>query len=502
MRHSSFVFVMTIAGAAWAAEPVHFADENLKAAVEFKLKIKNPAPTHMRSLKSLTVAGGVVDLTGIEHAVNLVSLDLHGNRIVEIASLSALTNLQVLVLYDNRIRDLKPLSRLTSLQHLSLYSNAIADLRPLKKLTNLVFLDLHRNKIADISPLAGLTKLVNLNLHINRISDISPVADLTNLEIADWHNNRITDIAPMSDLSGLVYLHLADNAISDISVLRGFGNLKYLHLGNNRITDITPLSKLTNLTDVSLYGNPANDLSALNDIDGTLAGTQEARGDEFTVESAKQAINRYLGELEQIDRVAAERKAEAKARLDRALTEVERFEVKEKTGKRYHGMLGSYYGHKGRMPFIMLSVPNGKNVLSENSREMFNARYAGGTRLYRFESRGNVIIPRDGSYRLEVSRAAGIKLNGVEYAVGSTVAGEPPYAHVELTRGVYEVVFDVGNNGGQMNYSMVRIVDRETGNDLPIFVYESDLKKFAGDLSFGIGLLETSGWESAEHEIR
>ncbi len=129
----------------------------------------------------------------------------------------------------------------------------------------------------------------------------------------------------------------------------------------------------------------------------TLAGTPDGRCDEFTVESAKKAVDRYLSELEEIDRVAAERKAETKVRLVRALAEVERFETETKTGKQYKGMLGSYYSHKGRMPFIMLSVPNGKNVLSENSRRMFNTRYAAGTRLYKFESRGNVIIPRDGS---------------------------------------------------------------------------------------------------------
>ena len=93
-------------------------------------------------------------------------------------------------------------------------------------------------------------------------------------------------------------------------------------------------------------------------------------------------------------------------------------------------------------------------------------------------------------------------MNGVEYAVGATVAGEPPYADVELTRGAYEIAFEVGNNGGQMNYSMVRIVDRRTGNELPIFVYESDLKKFERDLSFGIELSETSSWSRTENEIR
>ena len=165
-------------------------------------------------------------------------------------------------------------------------------------------------------------------------------------------------------------------------------------------------------------------------------------------------------------------------------------------------MLGSYYSHKGRMPFILLSVPNRTNVLSEQSRSMFNARYASGDRLYKFESRGNVVIPKDGSYLLEVSRAAGIKLNGIEYAVGSPAAGKPPCANVELIRGVYEVEFNGGNNGGQMNYSMIHIIDNDSEKELPIFVYESELKKFRSDLSFGIELLETSRWKPDENEIR
>lgn len=234
----------------------------------------------------------------------------------------------------------------------------------------------------------------------------------------------------------------------------------------------------------------------------TLAVAPVSRCEDLTSESTKKAVERYLAEVAEIDRVAAERKAEAKARLDRALKQVERFETESKTGKRYQGMLGSYYDHQGRIPFIMLSVPNGKNVLSETSRKMFNSRFAGGARLYKFESRGNVIIPRDGTYRLQVSRAAGIKLNGTEYAVGSNVAGEPPYADVELARGIYEVSYDVGNNGGQMNYSMVRIVDLATEKELPIFVYESDLRKFERDLSFGVELLETSDWDRTKNEIR
>ncbi len=221
----------------------------------------------------------------------------------------------------------------------------------------------------------------------------------------------------------------------------------------------------------------------------------------LTTDSAKKAVDHFLAELKEIDRVAALRKAEAKTRLDMSLQQLKQFETE--TGKRYHGMLGSYFNHQGRIPFIMLSVPNGENVLGENARGTLNAaKYDSAKRLYKFVAHGHVIIPRDGSYRLEVSRAAGIKLNGMTYTVGSPVAGKPPYADVELTRGVCEVSFDVGNNGGQLGYAMIQIVENESETELPIFIYESELKAFRNDLSLGVELWETSRWTREDNEIQ
>lgn len=62
MRHVILLVLMTVAGSTEAAEPVHFADANLKAAVEQRLAIKNPTPMEMRSLRSLTASGEIVDL--------------------------------------------------------------------------------------------------------------------------------------------------------------------------------------------------------------------------------------------------------------------------------------------------------------------------------------------------------------------------------------------------------------------------------------------------------
>ena len=150
----------------------------------------------------------------------------------------------------------------------------------------------------------------------------------------------------------------------------------------------------------------------------------------------------------------------------------------------------------------MISVPDGQNIRNEYARKCFNeGGYDESKRLYKFEATGHVKIPKDGNYRLVVSRAAGIKLNGREYAVGAKVAGEPPYADVQLSQGIYQVDFVVGNNGGQLQSAMVRIEDRQNKLELPIFVYESDVDAFQKDLSLGSRLIETSKWTKQENLI-
>ena len=49
--------------------------------------------------------------------------------------------------------------------------------------------------------------------------------------------------------------------------------------------------------------------------------------DNFASRTARKALDRYLAEIEEIDNVAARRKAEAKKRLEKALDETERFEA-------------------------------------------------------------------------------------------------------------------------------------------------------------------------------
>ena len=186
---------------ACSEEPVYFADPNLKAAVEAELWLLDPTPTDMLALTELICPNGyrrinaIVDLTGLEYAVNLQKLNLRYHLISDVRPLSGLTNLQSLVLNNNRISDLAALSDLNNLYYLDLHDNRISDIAAVSALHNLETLVLRTNQISDISVLAGLTILRELDLDHNQISDISPLSGLTSLTYLDIRANPLNDEA-------------------------------------------------------------------------------------------------------------------------------------------------------------------------------------------------------------------------------------------------------------------------------------------------------------------
>lgn len=156
---------------------------------------------------------GIVDITGLEFAVNLEELHLGGR---------------------NRITDLSPLANLKNLTHLHLWHRQVADMPPV---TNL-----------DISPLSELINLEFLVLERSGISNISPLAELINLDELSLIDNSISDISPLTGLKKLRALYLSHNHIVDFSPLAGFTNLETLHIDANLGTDFSPLAAL-NLKD-------------------------------------------------------------------------------------------------------------------------------------------------------------------------------------------------------------------------------------------------------------
>ena len=286
--------------AASPLSPVEVRDAPLRTRIRAQLGLADGSPVTQGDLARLTELevrnAYVVDLTGLEFAINLRSLDLNYNRIADVSALSGLTTLRnlslsgnsiadisalfglklwQLELRDNRIVDVSALSSLTTLEYLQLSDNRIADVSPLSGLIILEYLYLHDNEVVDVSPLSSLTALSSLGLSDNAIADVSPLSPLTMLEYLDMGGNEIVDVSPLSSLTKLRSLLLGDNAITDVSALSGLTWLEELDLGNevtsridlgNDVVDVSPLSGLTRLrhlrlsvktTDLSLTDLPA-----------------------------------------------------------------------------------------------------------------------------------------------------------------------------------------------------------------------------------------------------
>ena len=250
-------------------------DANLAAAIRDELELAEHAEItaeNMQSLNRLWVDWeGVTDLTGLEHATNLIDLSLSGNSISDPTPLKGLTNLIDLSLSGNSISDLTPLKGLTNLRYLYLSGNSISDLTPLTGLTNLASLDLASNSISNLTLLAGLTNLIHLRLDDNSISDLTFLAGLTNLNFLYLGNNSISDLTPLKGLTDLIYLRLDDNSISDLTPLTGLTSLTSLYLEGNSIVDTSPLYPLTqgSLANLDIHVYPAWDVNEDGVVDAT-----------------------------------------------------------------------------------------------------------------------------------------------------------------------------------------------------------------------------------------
>ncbi|MCL0101253.1 stalk domain-containing protein, partial [Peptococcaceae bacterium] len=92
---------------------VTFLDANLEAAIRDALRKPTGDITKvdMAELTNLRAwERGITDLSGLEYAVNLTSLNLRGNQITDITPLAGLTNLTSLDLGRNLITDITPLA--------------------------------------------------------------------------------------------------------------------------------------------------------------------------------------------------------------------------------------------------------------------------------------------------------------------------------------------------------------------------------------------------------
>lgn len=236
---------------------VYIPDATLKTRLNARIGKSRPATQDITVGEAqaitgtLSIAGPIADLTGLEAFTNVTTLSVTG---VSASTKSTFTSLA-------------PLTGLTKLTALTLQSGNAQDLSPLASLAELTRLSVSRNGVADPSSLAPLTSLSALELANNKISDLRLLPSLPNLTTLNLTNNRIVDPAPLLDrLHGekLVALSLSGNRITDASALAPLGDGQLgqwatsgtgLDLSRNRIADFSPFDSWPNPPDWGQTGD-------------------------------------------------------------------------------------------------------------------------------------------------------------------------------------------------------------------------------------------------------
>ncbi len=340
-------------------DEVFFPDSNLETAVRRAIgKYQDPIQaSDLEELTSLSLAGrNVVDLTGLDRAVNLEWLEIHDSRIGDVSPLAPLRNLNGLVMEVNQIGDMSPLDSLTGLVvHRTVtfpdkrFEDAIRETMGkargpiyIDELEGLVFLSLAGSDISDLTGLEYFASLERLELHGNRISDLSSLAALDNLAelvldpeqieylllphfltgvfvleavafpdrnleaaIRETIDKPEGSISP-SDLEEVTSLSLSGQMITDLTGLEYCVNLKTLEINDNWIGDMSSLAALTNLTSLVVDSEQVEDASLVASLTGVRVLEIVDIPDETVEAALRGAIGKpegaiYASELEQIE---------------------------------------------------------------------------------------------------------------------------------------------------------------------------------------------------------
>ena len=227
-----------------------FSEQELEALIELKAESMS-----------------IIDLTGLEFAKNLETLNVMYNVIGDLSPISGLTNLKDLRIRGNPIPGLAPLSKLTALEVLWFSGGGVLDLEPLRNMMNLWELRGWKTSVTDLSVLAGMKKLTHVQIVEGVLSDISGLAGSTNMWELKLYNNKISDISALADFTRLKRLYIQNNNISDLSALADATNLDFLKFDANKASDLSPLAGLTQLRHLDFdYNGLISDLSPLAEL--------------------------------------------------------------------------------------------------------------------------------------------------------------------------------------------------------------------------------------------
>jgi hypothetical protein len=191
----------------------------------------------------------ISDLSGIEHFINLESLNVSVNNL-ETLDLSALNALDTLVASNNNLSDVIPPSTTTVLQSADLRSNNLSGSFDFSSYTNLVVVQLDENDLTSIG-ISGLGNLQVLTVSDNDLTALNTSGNtfLTTLHV---HNNNISSL-DLSASGFLIELRCQNNTLTTLDITANT-QVTYLDCSDNLISTLDLVNN-TELRQVFIMGN-------------------------------------------------------------------------------------------------------------------------------------------------------------------------------------------------------------------------------------------------------
>lgn len=209
---------------------------------------------------------GIIDLTGMELAYGISSLNVSGNNLDDFDGCFPLFNLDYLDISNNRIDpnevDYKYNKFLE--MHVRFFESGGTTVVYMPQKSNVVEFDDMNLKSALIQSgvktdgygrilTGGFYQAYSLLLQSSNIYDLTGIEYARRSDTIILYDNHITDVSPLDDLCAV----------------------KHLDLSQNNISDISPLIKMTNLVTLNLSGNPL-DLSSGSAADNVISTLRAA----------------------------------------------------------------------------------------------------------------------------------------------------------------------------------------------------------------------------------
>jgi Leucine-rich repeat (LRR) protein len=199
----------------------------------------------------------MLDLSGLEHAVNLKQLYLSGNMEIDPESGESVITANL------HNPDFGFISKLQMLEVLRLGANEIEEWNVPQGLTRLHTIDLSGNRLREFEFHSESSIFTTLSLEGNALERVTLGGDLRRFRSLSASENSLTEIEFLSPVPGLEVMRLAHNQLEVLRIPGEASQLEELDLSNNRLLDLTFEQGASQRSDSFTLNLAANGLTQL-----------------------------------------------------------------------------------------------------------------------------------------------------------------------------------------------------------------------------------------------